>query len=135
MPDSAEDNQRPPGTISAEDRAAFRRRASDLDARIDEARGAPPEERGGRAGANARAMSYGFRMVADMIAAVIVGGVIGYAIDYWLGTKPWFLLIFLALGFVAGVRNTMRSYQRMQADIRAATGGDIGRDLPDNDDD
>ncbi len=80
-------------------------------------------------------MSYGFRMVADMVAAVIVGGVIGYFADYWLGTKPWLLIIFLVLGFVAGVRNTMRSYQRMQADILAVTGGDIGHDVPDDNDD
>ena len=80
-------------------------------------------------------MSQGFRMVADFVAAIIVGGVIGYFADYWLGTKPWLLILFLILGFVAGVRNTMRTYQKMQADIRAATGGDIGRDLPDDDDD
>ena len=135
MPDSADDQTRPSGTISPQEREAFKRRASDLDERIDAARGKPREERGGRAGANTRAMSYGFRMVADFVAAIIVGGLIGYFADYWLGTKPWLLMLFLVLGFVAGVRNTMRTYQRMQADIRAATGGNIGRDLPDNEDD
>jgi len=135
MPDSADENTRAQGRISPGDRAAFKRKASDIEQRIGAARGAPPEERGGRAGANSRAMSYGFRMVADMVAAVIVGGVIGYFADYWLGTKPWLLIIFLVLGFVAGVRNTMRSYQRMQADILAVTGGDIGHDVPDDNDD
>ncbi len=135
MPESADDDARLSGTISPQDREAFRRKASDLDGRIDAARGAPREERGGRAGANTRAMSHGFRMVADFVAAIIVGGLIGYFADYWLGTKPWLLMLFLIFGFIAGVRNTMRTYQRMQADIRAATGGDIGQDLPNNEDD
>lgn len=74
-------------------------------------------------------MSYGFRMMTDLVAAVLVGGVFGYFLDRWLGTTPWLLLGFLLLGFYAGVRNTMRTYQRMQADITAATGGDIGQDL------
>ena len=80
-------------------------------------------------------MSYGFRMVADFVAAIIVGGVIGYFADSFLGTKPWLLILLLILGFIAGVRNTMRTYQRMQADIKAATGGDIGQDLVGDDDD
>lgn len=75
-------------------------------------------------------MSYGFRMVADFVAAIMVGGIIGYFGDYLFGTGPWLLIFFLVLGFIAGVRNVMQSYYRMQADMTAATGGDIGRDLP-----
>lgn len=71
-------------------------------------------------------------MVADFVSAIIVGGVIGYFADYILGTSPWMLVGFLVLGFIAGVRNVMGSYNRMQADMRAATGGDIGRDMPDS---
>ncbi|MEL7542201.1 MAG: AtpZ/AtpI family protein [Pseudomonadota bacterium] len=132
MPDAADEKGAPVGKISPVDRDAFRKRSSDLDRRIGEARGEPVEERGGRAGADRRAMSYGFRMVADFVSAIIVGGVIGYFADYILGTSPWMLVGFLVLGFIAGVRNVMGSYNRMQADMRAATGGDIGRDMPDS---
>jgi len=43
-------------------------------------------------------------------------------------------LLFFVLGFAAGVLNVMRGYQRLQTDITRETGGNIGKDLPDDDD-
>ena len=37
-----------------------------------------------------------------LIGAIIVVGGIGYAVDYWLGSSPWFLLGGLLLGIVVG---------------------------------
>jgi F0F1-type ATP synthase assembly protein I len=37
-----------------------------------------------------------------LIGAIILLGGIGYAIDRWLGTTPWFLLAGLLLGLVVG---------------------------------
>ncbi len=34
----------------------------------------------------------------------VAGPVIGYFIDEWLGTTPWFLLVFTVLGAVSGFR-------------------------------
>ena len=34
--------------------------------------------------------------------AIIMLGGIGYAVDAWLGTSPWFLLAGLLFGFVVG---------------------------------
>ena len=48
------------------------------------------------------------RMGTDLVAALAVGGAIGYALDRWLGTKPAFLLVFLLLGAVAGFLNVYR---------------------------
>ncbi len=39
----------------------------------------------------------------------MVGAGLGWLIDRWLGTQPWGLMIFLLLGFAAGVLNVMRS--------------------------
>jgi len=38
-----------------------------------------------------------------LIGAIILLGGIGYAIDYWRGTSPWFLLGGLMLGVVVGM--------------------------------
>jgi F0F1-type ATP synthase assembly protein I len=38
-----------------------------------------------------------------LIGAIIVLGGIGYAIDSWRGTSPWFLLGGLLLGIVVGM--------------------------------
>ena len=40
---------------------------------------------------------------------VIVGGGVGWAFDKGLGTSPWGLIVFLLLGFAAGIYNVMRS--------------------------
>ncbi len=65
------------------------------------------EERG-------RAMGMAFRMATELVAGVFVGGLIGWALDNWLGTKPFLLIIFLLLGIAAGLLNTVRAAQEMQ---------------------
>jgi ATP synthase protein I len=79
-------------------------------------------------------MAYGMRMAAELVGAVIVGGLIGIGLDYLLGTKPWLFLLFFVLGFAAGVLNVVRAYERMQAEIRARTGGRLGPTVPDDED-
>jgi ATP synthase protein I len=48
------------------------------------------------------AMSLGFRVMSEFVAAVAVGAVIGWAADRWLGTSPFLLILFIALGTAAG---------------------------------
>lgn len=57
------------------------------------------------AGGTAKAM----RAATDLVAALAVGGGLGYAIDHWLGTKPWGMIILLFLGFIAGFLNIYRA--------------------------
>ncbi len=40
--------------------------------------------------------------------SVVVGVVLGYYCDRWLGTKPVFLFVFMILGGVAGFRRLLR---------------------------
>jgi ATP synthase protein I len=51
-----------------------------------------------------RAMGAGI----EFAAAIGIGMAIGYWLDRWLGTDPWLMLAFLALGFAAGLRNLLR---------------------------
>ena len=44
----------------------------------------------------------------SLIGALILLGGIGYAIDYWRGTSPWFLLGGLVLGMVVGFYELVR---------------------------
>jgi ATP synthase protein I len=43
-----------------------------------------------------------------MVGTLVVGGLIGFALDRWLHTKPFLMLIFGALGFFGGVRDVLR---------------------------
>jgi ATP synthase protein I len=51
----------------------------------------------------------GFRLSSELVAGVVVGAGIGWLIDRWLGVSPWGLIVFVLLGFAAGVLNVMRS--------------------------
>ena len=43
-----------------------------------------------------------------LVAAVMLGGALGYFLDRWLHTKPILMLVFGGLGFFAGVREVIR---------------------------
>jgi ATP synthase protein I len=51
----------------------------------------------------------GMRLSAELVGGVAVGFIFGWLLDRWLGTSPWGVIVFLLLGFVAGVLNVMRS--------------------------
>lgn len=49
------------------------------------------------------------KIASEFVAGVIVGAAIGWGIDKAAGTSPWALIVFLLLGFGAGVLNVLRS--------------------------
>jgi ATP synthase protein I len=55
------------------------------------------------------AIARGFRLSTELVAGVLVGAFIGWALDKWLGISPWGMIVFLLLGFAAGVVNVMRA--------------------------
>ena len=56
-----------------------------------------------------------FKLSTEMVAAVVVGTIIGFILDNWFGTKPWLILIFFFAGVVAGILNVIRSAKNMQS--------------------
>ena len=56
-----------------------------------------------------------FKMSTEMVAAVVVGTIIGFILDNWFGTKPWLILIFFFVGVIAGILNVFRSAKNMQS--------------------
>jgi ATP synthase protein I len=62
-----------------------------------------------RSRSDSSAMARGFRLSTELVAAVLVGAAIGWLIDRWLGISPWGMIVFLLLGFAAGVLNVIRA--------------------------
>ncbi len=54
------------------------------------------------------------KMSTEMVAAVVVGTIIGFILDNWFGTKPWLIIIFFFVGTVAGILNVIRSAKNIQ---------------------
>jgi ATP synthase protein I len=59
--------------------------------------------------ADPSAMARGFRLSTELVAGVLVGAMLGWLLDRWLGISPWGMIVFLLLGFAAGVMNVMRA--------------------------
>ena len=55
-----------------------------------------------------------FKLSTEMVAAVVVGVIIGFILDNWFGTKPWLILIFFFVGVIAGILNVVKSAKNMQ---------------------
>jgi len=74
-------------------------------------------------------MSFGLRAGAQFVSAVVAGGVFGWLIDRWLGTKPFAMLVLLVLFFVAAMFNVWRSMSRAVdvATEAALSGGKSGQ--------
>jgi ATP synthase protein I len=100
---------------SAPDEAALSARLGSLDQRLSEIRGSRKIEtdRSGNeqdaAQAKASAMAMGLRLSSELVAGVLVGAGLGWGFDRLLSTSPWGLIVFLLLGFTAGVVNVMRT--------------------------
>lgn len=60
-----------------------------------------------------------WRMVIELVAGLAVGFGVGFGLDRLLGTTPILLVIFIFLGFAAGVKTMLRTAAEMG---RAATG-------------
>jgi len=94
------------------DEAALSARLQRLGEGLGSARGraAPPcEGPGGDRATTASGYARGFRLSSELVGGVLVGAGIGWLIDRLLGISPWGFIVFLLLGFVAGVLNVMRS--------------------------
>ena len=66
----------------------------------------------------------GWRMVTELVAGLLIGFCIGYGLDSLFGTLPIFLVLFVLLGFAAGVKTMLRSAQ----DIQRAQSGQTEKD-------
>ena len=97
------------------------RQLRDLGKRLDEAQGRrdvrtrrpPPTQ-----------MGIAFRFATELVAALLVGGALGWGIDWLFGyfgihTKPVFLIAMFVLGAAAGIRGVMRAAGEINAEMAA----------------
>jgi ATP synthase protein I len=66
-----------------------------------------------------------FRFSTEMVAALVVGGGFGWALDWitdrWspIHTRPWGMIAFVVLGAAAGILNVVRAARELNARMMA----------------
>ena len=93
------------------DEAALSARLRRLGDRLDQSRASQPTEPNpdARSGTDGSAMARGLRLSSELVGGVVVGAVIGYVVDWVPGVRPWGFIVFVLLGFAAGMLNLMRA--------------------------
>lgn len=98
----------------------------DLEARLKaaQAREKLPETPLGQTGqVDQRAVGVGVRIAVELLSGLLVGLGLGYALDRWLGTRPWLMLVFLVLGSAAGFMNVLRAVRSLEQRKTSGSGG------------
>lgn len=106
--------------------------SDDFDARLRAARSAH-EARSGRSGdgqdgaapkSGMQGVGFALRVGTELVAATAIGVAIGFGLDYWLGTKPWLLILFVFIGGAAGISNVYRLASGMDDSVGWRRPGD-----------
>ncbi len=79
-----------------------------------------PGDKAGSQDAGQSSSGYGLRLSVELIASLLAGLGLGWTIDWFAGSQPLFMLVFMFLGLGAGVYNVIRlSKQQQQAEEAA----------------
>ena len=88
--------------------------ASDLISKIDEFK---EKERIAKTSENiekrGNSIGLAFRLSTELVSGIVVGSIMGWSLDKWLGSQPWFFLIFFILGIAAGIINVIKTAKNM----------------------
>jgi ATP synthase protein I len=90
-----------------------------LDARLAKLKQAQAPQPNGVAEGH-RMAQHAWRMVTELVAGLLIGFGIGYGLDKVFGTLPLFLVVFILLGLVAGIRVMMRTAAEIQRQNQGA---------------
>lgn len=75
-----------------------------------------------------------WRMVIELVAGLGIGFGIGYGLDKLFGTMPFLLVIFIFLGFAAGIKTMMLTASELNEQPDKPSGiGDETADMADKD--
>ncbi len=102
------------------------RRLNEIEQRLRKAREMRAEVR--QVEAPNSKLGIAFRLVTELMAALIVGGAIGWGLDRILGTGPFLFIVMFMVGVAAGIINVVRSAQRMNWDQAAKDAGRVKRE-------
>ncbi len=123
-----ERNRAPSGTEPNGDDPKTGASLSDLKARLVRARTRDGHRTGSDDQPGNSGIGIAVRVGIELAGTLAVGVGIGWALDRWLGTGPWFMVVFFFLGAAAGILNVYRAVKNLglAAGYRAPPEADRG---------
>lgn len=98
-----------------------------LEQRIQQAQGAGAKRQGGATGKGFSQGEAAWRMVLELVTGMLIGLAIGYGLDTLFGTKPILLVIFVLLGFAAGIKTMLGTAAAMAKQAEAEASAQEGK--------
>ena len=98
-----------------------------LGERIDRARAehAPRQPATVDRSAKQQGLGLGVRIGIELVVAIGVATGLGWAIDRWLGTRPWGMIVLFFLGVAAGMLNVYRAVAGISAPVGYRRPGEV----------
>jgi ATP synthase protein I len=57
-------------------------------------------------------------VLSQLVGCPLGGGIVGWLLDRWFGTKPWLMLVMIFVGFAVGIWNVIRISNKATSDAR-----------------
>ena len=92
------------------------RRIKEIATRLEIAKKNIKDTQKNKEGSNAASLGKALKISTELVAAVVVGSIIGFLLDGWFDTKPLLTICFFIMGVAAGMLNVFRSAKKMHND-------------------
>ena len=97
--------------MNERDTLGDKQRLAEIDRRLDKLQAQREEkDRPGQSALPEGMAAIMGRVATELVAGVVVGAFIGWALDRWLGTSPLFMLVMFFMGAIAGMLNVWRVF-------------------------
>ena len=90
------------------------KKIKEIATRLEIAKKSIKNMRNNNQGSNAASLGKALKISTELVAAVLVGSIIGFLLDDWFDTKPLLTICFFVIGVAAGILNVFRSAKKMQ---------------------
>jgi len=95
--------------VATDEEEDLARRRQKLELKLVEKGVLIDEETGSKVPTEKAAIGQAVKLASEFLAAVVVGVLLGLGFDQVTGFSPWGLVVFLFLGFAAGIMNMLRA--------------------------
>ena len=90
------------------------KKIKEIATRLEIAKKSIKNMRNNNQGSNAASLGKALKISTELVAAVVVGSIIGFLLDVWFDTKPLLTICFFFMGVAAGILNVFKSAKKMQ---------------------